>query len=54
MISKAVVTRKQFWRLICHLAATEEKLIHTVFPHPTISETIKEAVLDAYGRVLNM
>jgi dihydrolipoamide dehydrogenase len=25
-----------------------------VFPHPTISETMKEAVLDAYGRVLNI
>jgi dihydrolipoamide dehydrogenase len=28
--------------------------MHTIFPHPTISETMKEAVLDAYGRVLNM
>jgi dihydrolipoamide dehydrogenase len=25
-----------------------------VFPHPTLSEMMKEAVLDAYGRVLNM
>jgi dihydrolipoamide dehydrogenase len=25
-----------------------------VFPHPTLSETMKEAVLDAYGRVLNI
>ncbi len=33
---------------------TEEELMHTIFPHPTISETMKEAVLDAYGRVLNM
>jgi dihydrolipoyl dehydrogenase len=28
--------------------------MHTVFPHPTLSETMKEAVLDAYGRVLNI
>jgi len=27
---------------------------HTVFPHPTLSEMMKEAVLDAYGRVLNI
>jgi len=35
------------------LAATEEDLMHTIFPHPTISETLKESVLDAYGRALN-
>jgi dihydrolipoamide dehydrogenase len=28
--------------------------MHTVFPHPTLSEMMKESVLDAYGRVLNM
>jgi dihydrolipoamide dehydrogenase len=33
--------------------ATEEELMHTIFPHPTISETMKEAVLDAYGRAVN-
>jgi dihydrolipoamide dehydrogenase len=27
--------------------------MHTIFPHPTLSEMMKEAVLDAYGRVLN-
>jgi dihydrolipoamide dehydrogenase len=37
-----------------NLETTEEELMHAVFPHPTISETMKEAVLDAYGRVLNM
>jgi dihydrolipoamide dehydrogenase len=35
------------------LETTEEELMHTIFPHPTISETMKESVLDAYGRVLN-
>ena len=29
---------------------TEAELINTVFPHPTVSETMHEAVLDAYGR----
>jgi dihydrolipoamide dehydrogenase len=28
--------------------------MHTIFPHPTLSEMMKDAVLDAYGRVLNM
>jgi len=27
--------------------------MHSVFPHPTLSEMMKESVLDAYGRVLN-
>jgi dihydrolipoamide dehydrogenase len=37
-----------------NLETTEEELMHTVFPHPTLSEMMKEAVLDAFGRVLNM
>ncbi|PZU83624.1 MAG: dihydrolipoyl dehydrogenase [Chelatococcus sp.] len=36
-----------------NLETTEEELMHTVFPHPTISEVMKESVLDAYGKVLN-
>ena len=33
---------------------TDAELSHTIFPHPTLSEMMKEAVLDAYGRVLNI
>ena len=29
------------------LETTEVELMHTVFPHPTVSETMHEAVLDA-------
>ncbi|SOE18745.1 dihydrolipoamide dehydrogenase [Hoeflea halophila] len=36
-----------------NLETTEEELMHTIFPHPTISETLKESVLDAYGQALN-
>ncbi len=36
-----------------NLETTEEELMHTIFPHPTLSETMKESVLDAFGRVLN-
>jgi dihydrolipoamide dehydrogenase len=37
-----------------NLETTEQELMHTIFPHPTISETMKEAVLDAYGRAVNV
>ena len=33
---------------------TEAELMHTVFPHPTISEVMHESVLDAYGKVVHM
>ena len=36
------------------LETTEEDLIHTIFPHPTLSETMKDSVLDAYGRPINI
>ena len=34
------------------LETTEEDLMHTVFPHPTLSEMMHESVLDAYGRAI--
>ncbi len=36
------------------LETTEGELMETVFPHPTLSEMMHEAVLDAYGRALHM
>ncbi|MEL6564541.1 MAG: dihydrolipoyl dehydrogenase [Pseudomonadota bacterium] len=36
------------------LETTEEDLMHTVFPHPTLSEMMHESVLDAYDRVIHM
>jgi len=36
------------------LESTEAELMHTVFPHPTVSETMHESVLDAYGRVIHI
>ena len=35
------------------LETTETDLMHTVFPHPTVSETMHEAVLGAYGRAIH-
>jgi dihydrolipoamide dehydrogenase len=36
------------------LETTEAELMQTVFPHPTISESMHEAVLAAYGRALHI
>ena len=36
------------------LETTEEDLIETVFPHPTLSEMMHESVLDAYDRVIHI
>ncbi|WP_025138271.1 dihydrolipoyl dehydrogenase [Achromobacter sp. DH1f] len=35
------------------LEATEEDLMHTIFAHPTLSETLHESVLSAFGRALH-
>jgi len=36
------------------MEATEAEFMHTIFPHPTLSEMMHESVLDAYGRVIHM
>lgn len=36
------------------MEATEADFMHTIFPHPTLSEMIHESVLDAFGKVLHM
>lgn len=35
------------------MEATEEDFMHTIFPHPTLSEMMHESVLDAYGKVIH-
>ena len=54
MVGVEVTELIQGYVVAMNLETTEEELMHTVFPHPTLSEMMKEAVLDAYGRVLNM
>ena len=54
MVGHEVTELIQGFVVAMNLETTEEELFHTIFPHTTISETMKEAVLDAYGRVLNM
>jgi dihydrolipoamide dehydrogenase len=54
MIGAEVTELIQGYVIAMNLETTEEELMHTVFPHPTLSEMMKEAVLDAYGRALNI
>ncbi len=53
MVGAEVTELIQGFVVAMGLETTEEDLMHTVFPHPTLSEMMKESVLDAYGRVLN-
>ncbi|MGC8475996.1 MAG: dihydrolipoyl dehydrogenase [Acetobacteraceae bacterium] len=53
MIGAEVTEMIQGYTLARTMEATEAELMHTVFPHPTISETMHEAVLDAYKRAIH-
>jgi dihydrolipoamide dehydrogenase len=53
MVGAEVTELIQGFVIAMNLETTEEELFHTIFPHPTLSETMKESVLDAFGRVLN-
>jgi dihydrolipoamide dehydrogenase len=54
MIGAEVTELIQGYVVAMTLETTEEDLMHTVFPHPTLSEMMHESVLDAYGRVIHM
>jgi dihydrolipoamide dehydrogenase len=53
LVGAEVTELVQGFVIAMNLETTEEELIHTVFPHPTLSETMHESVLDAYGRVIH-
>jgi dihydrolipoamide dehydrogenase len=53
MIGAEVTEMIQGYVLARTMEATEEDLFHTVFPHPTLSEMMHEAALDAYGRAIH-
>jgi dihydrolipoamide dehydrogenase len=53
MIGAEVTEMIQGYAVARALESTEQELINTVFPHPTVSETMHEAVLDAYGRAIH-
>ncbi|SDC26388.1 dihydrolipoyl dehydrogenase [Belnapia rosea] len=54
MVGPEVTEMIQGYTIAKTMETTEEELIHSIFPHPTISEAMHEAVLDAYGRVIHM
>ena len=54
MVGSEVTEMIQGYTIGRQLETTEEELMHTVFPHPTISETMHEAVLDAFGKVIHI
>ena len=54
MIGPEVTEMIQGYAIGRTLETTEQELMHTVFPHPTLSEAMHESVLDAYGRVIHM
>jgi dihydrolipoamide dehydrogenase len=54
LIGGEVTEMIQGFALAITMEATEEDLFATVFPHPTMSEAMHEASLDAYGRVLHI
>jgi dihydrolipoamide dehydrogenase len=54
MVGAEVTELIQGYAIAMQAEATEETLASTIFPHPTLSEIMHEAVLDAYGRVLHV
>jgi dihydrolipoamide dehydrogenase len=53
MIGAEVTELIQGYAVAKTLETTEAELMHTVFPHPTLSEMMHEAVLSAYGRTIH-
>ena len=53
MIGAEVTEMIQGYGIAKTLESTELELMHTIFPHPTLSEMMHESVLDAYGKVIH-
>ncbi|MFN7227394.1 MAG: dihydrolipoyl dehydrogenase [Holosporales bacterium] len=53
MVGAEVTEMIQGYAIAMSGELTEGELMHTVFPHPTLSEMMHESVLDAYGRVIH-
>ncbi len=54
MIGAEVTELIQGYTIAKTLETTEQELMRTIFPHPTLSEMMHESVLDAYGRALHI
>ena len=53
MIGPEVTELIQGYTVARTMETTEAELLHTVFPHPTLSEAMHESVLDAMDRVIH-
>lgn len=53
MVGAEVTELIQGYVVAMNLETTEQELMHSIFPHPTLSEMMHESVLDAYGRVIH-
>ena len=54
MIGAEVTELIQGYGMAKSLETTEVELMHAIFPHPTLSEMMHEAVLDAYGQAIHI
>jgi len=54
MVGAEVTELIQGFTVAKNLETTEAELIHSIFPHPTLSEMMHESVLAAYGRALHI
>ena len=54
MVGAEVTELIQGFVIAMNLETTEEELIASVFPHPTLSEMMHESVLAAFGRVIHV
>jgi dihydrolipoyl dehydrogenase len=53
MVGAEVTELIQGYGIAKTMETTEAELMHTIFPHPTLSEMMHESVLDAYGRAVH-
>jgi dihydrolipoamide dehydrogenase len=53
LIGAEVTKLIQGFVIAMNIETTEEELIHAVSPRPTLSETMHESVMDAYGRAIH-
>ena len=54
MVGAEVTELIQGYVVAKNLETTEAELMHTIFPHPTLSETMHESVLAAYGQAIHI
>lgn len=54
MVGAGVTELIQGYAVAMGLETTEAELMHTVYPHPTLSESMHESVLDAFGHAIHI